>query len=270
MNIAIIVSTENYAGINTKENLIKLFPFKKTSEVFDDYEIYSLNKIKIYTTNNKLIFYESIDKKIHADLFIFATTHKSEKNINSLSLHSIGNFNQAGLGGKSKTLVPLFASFMKLAFIELNNQGKNSSYEITLEATHHGPFLEKPSMFIEIGSSEKQWKDKEAGSIIAKTIINTLTKNIPGYEVALALGGTHYCANFNKIMLNSNIALSFICPKFNLQYLDEDLLKQMIEKTQEKIDFILLDWKGLGQEKQKILNLINKLNLKYKRIDQLN
>ena len=270
MNIAIVVSTENYAGLNIKENLIKLFHFKKTSETFDNHDIYYLNKIKIYTTDNKLIFYENIDKKIHADLFIFATTHKSEKNVNSLSLHSIGNFNKAELGGKDNTLVPVFTSFMKLAFIELNNKGKNSPYEITQEATHHGPFLEKPSMFIEIGSSEKQWQDKEAGSIIAKTIINALEKNIPKYKIAVALGGNHYCSNFNKIMLNSNTAISFICPKFNLQYLDESLLKQMIKKTTEKLDFILLDWKGLGQEKQKILDLINKLNLEYKRTDKLN
>ena len=41
-----------------------------------------------------------------------------------------------------------------------------------------------------------------------------------------------------------------------LPYLTEEILIEAIEKTQEKVDFILLDWKGLGTEKTRIINLL--------------
>ena len=54
-----------------------------------------------------------------------------------------------------------------------------------------------------------------------------------------------------------------------LPYLTENILIQTIEKTQEKVDFILLDWKGLGTEKTRITNLIKELNLDYKKSKDL-
>ena len=46
------------------------------------------------------------------------------------------------------------------------------------------------------------------------------------------------------------------------------MLKQAIEKTYEKVDFVLLDWKGLGKEKQRIKSILEELNIEYKRTDQ--
>ena len=43
-----------------------------------------------------------------------------------------------------------------------NNRSSVLDYEITIEATHHGPTsLKKPLLFIEIGSTEKQWADTQ-------------------------------------------------------------------------------------------------------------
>ena len=71
---------------------------------------------------------------------------------------------------KKKTLCNSSALLQKTAFLKLNELTKNTKYQVTLECTHHGPFLEKPCMFIEIGSSIQQWKDKNAAKIIANTI----------------------------------------------------------------------------------------------------
>ena len=37
----------------------------------------------------------------------------------------------------------------------------------------------------------------------------------------------------------------------------------------EKGDFVLLDWEGLGKEKQRIVELLNKMNLEVKRTEQV-
>ena len=67
----------------------------------------------------------------------------------------------------------------------------------------------------------------------------------------------------------TNISLSFICPKHNLESLNENILKQAIEKTKGYVDFLLVDWKGVGEHKEKIKKLAEKINLPLKRVDQV-
>src|SRR3989344_5694439 len=140
---------------------------------------------------------------------------------------------------------------MKQSFEILNKTAEaynlTKDYKVTLEATHHGPLIHKPCLFIEIGSTETEWKDRKAGFVIAKAIAETIEtfKVNPYNEIAIALGGPHYCPNLNKIQLKSNVAISHIIPFYSLP-LSEEILKEAIEKTEEEVDFALLDWKGLG------------------------
>ena len=273
-NIAIVASSKDPAGVNIRNNLLELYNFKKINENFDNNEIYEFSefeniKVKLYLVSSDLVYSENIDKRINADFMVFASKHRSKENTPSFTVHSIGNWGAANLGGKEKELCPCSAVLMKNMFIELNNAAKDSGYEITMEATHHGPFVITPSIFAEIGSTEKEWNEKKNGEIIAKSIMNGIKNENKNYRIASGLGGTHYCANFNKIVMKTDIALSFVCPKYAISDLNEDLLNQILQKTKEKIDFILLDWKGLGQEKGRIVELLNKLNVKMERADKI-
>jgi len=117
--------------------------------------------------------------------------------------------------------------------------------------------------------SERQLEFLTKIKIIAETIMNALNNEIANYKTAVGIGGPHYCSNFNKIMLRTDTAVSHICPKYHLQDLNENLVKQSIEKTIEKVDFILLDWKGLGKEKQRIVDLLKNFDIEVKRIEQI-
>ena len=158
---------------------------------------------------------------------------------------------------------------LKTLFLELNESGKNSGYELTLEATHHGPYMHKPSVFVEVGSTELEWNDKENGKILANTIMNALKKEVSDQKIAIGIGGPHYCANFNKLLLRSNYAVSHICPKYHLSNLTEELVKEAIENTNEKVDRVMLDWKGLGTEKQRIIKILKNLGLEILRLDKV-
>jgi D-aminoacyl-tRNA deacylase len=264
MQIAIICSTKDEASMNIREQLLPYF--KETDKKFDNHNIYKKqnkkNNLTLYTTDTEPVYCENIDKKIDADLFIFATKHVSKSGIHALSVHFPGNWGKAELGGKDKKLCIAPSSFLKEAFLELEKL--DTDYEIIQECTHHGPYLKKPVMFIEIGSDVKQWKDKKAGKHIAEVILK-ITKKIPKYKTVIAFGGLHHSPNFKKILLNTEFSVSHVCPKYNLENLDAKMIKQAIEKTQEKVDFIVLDWKGLGQEKQGIIELLKELNIKYKK-----
>jgi len=46
---------------------------------------------------------------------------------------------------------------------ETKKRSLESTFEVTLEATHHGPHSSLPACFCEIGSTEEQWGNEDAG-----------------------------------------------------------------------------------------------------------
>jgi D-aminoacyl-tRNA deacylase len=267
MEIAIIASKKDQASMNIRSNLIKTF--SKTNISFDNESVYSYKNLRLYTINKESVYYEDIDKEINADFFIFISKHQSQAAIPTLSVHNIGNWSDNKVGGKKNTLVCASAFMINKAFLVLNELGKDSGYELVYEVTHHGPFLNKPTFFIEIGSTEKQWLDEKAGSIIASTLLKCLFQDNSISDVAIGIGGLHTCPEFNKISLRNKVALSHICPKYMLSSLNKEMLEEAINKTVEKVDYILLDWKGLGSEKQRVIELLKELNLNYKKTSSL-
>ncbi|MBU0667017.1 MAG: D-aminoacyl-tRNA deacylase [Nanoarchaeota archaeon] len=263
MKIAIICPKPSLASKNIKEHLIKLYPFENKK---DFYELKTKDKkIRIYSPEKRSVSHENIDEEITADLFIFATTHRSKSQIPSLSAHIQGNWAKAELGGKDKQLCAAPAAYIKEAIKKLEELAQGTHYDVVQECTHHGPYMKKPVFFIEIGSNEKEWQNKDAGEIIAKTIMHVLTMKIPVYQTAVGIGGLHTMTSFKKIIINSGIAIGHSCPKYMLEYLDKEMIVQALEKTEPKADLIIVNWKGLGTEKARIMNILEELNVKWKK-----
>lgn len=241
-------------------------------------------QIPIIELSKETIFSEDISEKKYPELrgidfLIFASTHRSEKATPSLCLHAPGNWRDADLGGKPGKKCKTSAFVLKYLFQELdknyqeNKDKLTEEYQVTLEVTHHGPLIEMPCCFIELGSSEKQWQDKEAAKIIAKTILsleNYPNTHIDNWQAVIGVGGPHYAPNFNKIQLNSHYAISHIIPEYALP-LTESMLKEAEQKTIENVKEVLIDWKGCGnsESRQNIINLLEKSGLKHKRTDKV-
>ncbi|MFA5259069.1 MAG: D-aminoacyl-tRNA deacylase [Candidatus Pacearchaeota archaeon] len=243
-------------------------------------------QIPIIELPKDTIFSEDISEKKYPELrnidfLIFASTHKSEKGNPSLSLHAPGNWRNADLGGKPGKVCKTSSYVLKYLFQELNknyqeNKDKLSEeYSITLEVTHHGPLTQMPCCFIELGSSPKQWDDKDAAKIVARTILSL--QNYDSNFIAshqwiptIGIGGPHYAPNFNKIQLNSNYAVSHIIPEYCLP-IGENMLTEAEQKTLEQVKEVLIDWKGCGnsESRQSIINTLEKYGLKYKRTDKV-
>ena len=268
----IIASKKDPAGVNITTNLSQfrenpvLSSMKPDSPIFD-----------FYLVEDEIIYTENLDlEKINRyDFIIFASRHRSEKNEKTLSIHVPGNWRKAELGGESGKVCKSSALFQKFLFEKLHEIAKEynlSKYKLTLECTHHGPLIEKPCVFIEIGSTETEWQDRQAGFILAKTISDTIKefKENPYREIAIGIGGPHYCPNFNKIQERSNVALSHIIPGYVIP-LSEGMIKEAIEKTEEEIDFAVLDWKGIGraEQRQEVLNILDKLYISYRKTGEI-
>ena len=228
---------------------------------------------EFHLIDGEMLKTENLDlEKINSyDLVIFASKHKSEKKEKTLSIHAPGNFKEVWGGGESGRLGPASALFNKHFFYTLNKVREESGllrYSVTMEVTHHGPLIERPSVFIEIGGSEEEWKDKKASFVIAKTIrdaINTWKEN-PYNEIAVGIGGPHYCPNFNKLQLKSNAAISHIIPKYVFP-VTEEMVLESINKTVEEVDFVIIDWKGMGpaEERDKVIKILEKNYIHWKK-----
>ena len=137
-----------------------------------------------------------------------------------------------------------------------------------MEGTHHGPLINIPSCFIELGSLEEEWKDEEAAKILAETIhsLNNIefnNLNEKEWKPTLAIGGGHYCLNFNQIQLTSNYAISHVIPDYSFP-VTEQIIKEAEEKTKEQIDEVLIDWKSMkSEERLRLLEVLDRLKLKY-------
>jgi D-aminoacyl-tRNA deacylase len=248
----VIASKLDKAGINITTQLSQfrknpiLSGMQKEASSFD-----------FYLVDNSILYNENLDmEKINKyDFVIFASKHRSSKGEKALTVHSIGNWREAEFGGEKGKLSKSSAVFQKQLFERLKENADEhdlKDYAVTMEATHHGPLIDKPSVFIEIGSTDIEYTDRRAGFVVAKTIFDLIEnfKENPYNEIAVAVGGPHYCPNFNKIQLKSNVAISYVIPAYALPLTDE-MVKEAIEKTEEEIDFFVLDWKGLGKAEQR-------------------
>ena len=68
-----------------------------------------------------------------------------------------------------------------------------------------------------------------------------------------------------SLIKNSDIAIGHCCPKYNLESLDKEMLQQMVNRTIPKPKIAILDWKGIGGEKQRLISLCEELGLEVKK-----
>lgn len=261
MRFAIAYSKLDKAGINIVEQLKKI-------GFIPQIPIIELKKETIYSE-----FFDRSNQELkNIDFLIFTSRHASKEERKTFSLHAPGNWRGADFGGKEGKICRTSAFVLKFLFQQLNKNAQESKldYEVTLECTHHGPLIELPCCFIEIGSTEKQWQDKEAAKVIAKTILSLQNYKKGGWIPAIAVGGLHYCNSFNKIQLNSEYAVSHIIPQYSLP-LTTNMLKEAEQKTIEHIKTILIDWKGCGksEERQKVIEIIKKFGIEMKRTSEI-
>jgi len=203
-----------------------------------------------------------LEEKYDYDGFVFLSKHAAESGVLALTCHNTGNFSDAKFGGNERQ-VAIPSPHLQKAYLQTlkKNQSRFSEFQITIEATHHGPTaLTKPSIFIEIGTTEKQWTDVSLCNSVASLVHQVVSHPIKENPVAICFGGTHYPSKFTNELLEGPYALGTVIPKHALGDLDETLFSHIL--TQNKLaKTALLDWRGLGSYKQKILGFLESTEL---------
>ncbi len=273
--ILIVASEKDIASLNIKEQILKHYQFKKTSEIFQQNYLYSvvLNDIEITlaTINQESVNAQNLPEEFpSAQLIVFISRHSSQSGIPTLSVHTPGNFAEAGLGGLPKNLSISPATAMRDALRALLHYKEEFAldYEVSYEVTHHGPSLNVPTMFVELGSSEKQWSNSKAAQAVAHSTIYAIDNfSKPASSAVLGIGGTHYNQRFTCMALVGEAIFGHMIPKHAVCNIDSEMLSQCIAKTFEKVSYAVLDWKGIkSEDKLKLLSVLQDVRVSFKKV----
>jgi D-aminoacyl-tRNA deacylase len=270
MTILMAASKKDAASLNIKKQILNHYNFNETAENFEGNPIYTAEingrKVKLVTLNEESVYAQNItDYFENLELVVFISRHSSESGTPTLSVHTPGNLGAADLGGLPRRVSVSPANAMREALKALKQfrDELRLDYEVCYECTHHGPSLNVPAMFVELGSSPKQWNDLKAAEAVAHAAIKAIsTFGKAEAKAVLGIGGPHYNSKFTRIALENAIAFGHMIPKYAIPYVNGEILRQCVEKTLEKVECAILDWKGIkGEHKSKLIEMLNEVGL---------
>ena len=272
--ILCISSKKDIASKKIAEELIYEYKFEKMKEMYRNFPIYQKiigsREIRLITVDRELVLEEKITEVFNPELIIFISRHESKSGKSILSVHTPGNLGTAQFGGVSRKVSIAPANNMRNALIQIMIQKKKiglNKFEVYYEGTHHGPTLDFPSMFLEIGSTPRDWTNSEAAKVVARSIVTSMDNDLK-VPVALGLGGPHCNRRFTRLAIEHNIAFGHIIPNYLLGILDAEVLKKCIKRTSEEVKMIILDWEGIdGRERMSLIGKLEKFPLEICRVN---
>lgn len=175
--------------------------------------------------DERLIYLDGPSLATDADCIIFLSRHASKEPRPVLTVHVTGNFGPADFGGTQRTLTGAATGMMHAIMNQLAREVPDG-YAVTYEATHHGPTkIPVPSCFVEVGSTEVEWQDRNAAAAVARAVISA----IPEKVVQLTgFGGTHYAKRQTEITLTTRGGFGHIMPSRDLIHLDQELFTTIV------------------------------------------
>ncbi len=263
----LVTSEKDIASQTIREVLVRDHGFSDTGESFEGNPVMARDKSALLITSSRdLVECDHLEASFDADAFIFCSRHRAQSGRPALLVHSTGNFgDEAQFGGKPRELSVSIASLVGTALRRLSQEQKErqlSEFEVSMEVTHHGPTSMKiPLLFVELGSDESQWRNREAAKAVAAAAVDCIHEPI-ARDAVIAFGGTHYATKFNGIVIEGRYRIGHIAPKYALDGITADVIRQMVNRAREKTVAALVDWKGTNAEhRERILPALQNLGV---------
>lgn len=229
----LVASEADEASRRQREELLRLASWT-SEEPFEGREAWRHRDLILLTIADPHLYRDHLERDLGPafsspiELVVYLSKHRSESGRPSLTVHPIGNPGPAEFGGQPGTLVPSAPAWMTAALRGLRREARGQRYEVTFEATHHGPYLTVPTFFIEQGSTEREWDDAAAARTIGRVLLDIAPIEDP---VAIGLGGGHYVPRHTDLALTKRIAFGHLLPSYALQASALDRINQAAERT---------------------------------------
>ena len=228
-----MASEADEASVNQRAALLALAPWRE-GPAFEGSPTYRREGVVLVSIREHHLYRDHLDRDLTAalgepiELVVYLSKHRSESRTPSLTVHPVGNPGGAELGGRAGALVPAAPRWMTAALRRLRKEATGLAYQVTFEATHHGPYLETPTFYIEQGSTEKEWTDPAAAAAIARTLLGL---EAPESPVAVGFGGGHYAPRHTDVAVARAVAFGHLLPSHALEGLSDEILRQAVERT---------------------------------------
>jgi len=236
----IVVSGGDIASTNQAEELLKMCNWTEL-DLVEGLPAYSFMHARMWWMKDGCLWENDLDKRWEKETgeipteIIFPSRHSAASGNPSLTLHPIGTMqvphdSTPQYGGKAADCPPpnpRIAAWWR----ELNKVASDlDDFDLSLETTHHGPWVETPSLFIEIGSTEATWGHEGAATLLAGIIYRGLgldggdgLGNWSGNgRVVITLGGGHYAPRGNFLAMHEDVWIGHMLATYALPFEKDD------------------------------------------------
>ena len=217
--LLVVASTADEASVNIRDRLLEIGRWSEAG-AFDGIPAWRCDDRLLVTIREHHLFVNDIDRAVAAalavtaDAVVYVSKHRAASGRDSLTVHPIGNWHAAEFGGKPGTVVPSAPGLMTDALRRVAAGSRALGYAVAFEATHHGPYLETPTFYIEVGSSPASWADPRAAAVLARAVLEVTD---PADPVAIGIGGGHYMPRVTDVALSRRLSFGHLIPTHALE-----------------------------------------------------
>jgi len=240
MNL-IIASNADSASINLRDRLLEMSSWTKCGkydgndmwEITENCGEYCKKGTRLISINNIHINAEKIDEDFEKrnntkiNNIIFLSRHKAASGKPSLTVHPIGNWGKAEYGGEEGKITPTSPKIMTSLLREIK-KNQLEGFDVCFEATHHGPLLNTPTIFLEIGSTENEWENELPAQSLIKSLLEV--KYIDGKNV-VGVGGGHYTPRFTEAALTHKVNFGHMVANYGVPFVNTKVLRNAMEAS---------------------------------------
>ncbi|KAG9448552.1 hypothetical protein H6P81_008517 [Aristolochia fimbriata] len=236
----VVATTIDAASIGPASALLAM-PGWHPGPFLQDIPSFVNRDVRLLKHDNSIVAEDDLDKRWEevtgevVDEVIFLSKHTAVSNRPALTVHPIGvphltEDETPPAGGKpgwAGLANPRIGPWLRLLKIIAAAHNLTPEFEITLEGTHHGPVVNTPTMFVEIGSTEEYWKRQDAAQAIAQLVweglgldggggIGNWNSNCEKKKVLLGIGGGHYAPRHMDIVLKEGVWVGHLLSGYSL------------------------------------------------------
>ncbi|MFB6228816.1 MAG: D-aminoacyl-tRNA deacylase [Halobacteriales archaeon] len=240
--LGIVVSRADEASTHVAERLLALADWRErrdptrpdaegggTYYAREGVELREFEKLHLYLEEPATAFSDP-------DLLVFVSRHAGETGA-LLTAHFTGNVGPADHGGADGDLARAAPGAHDRVLAGLDEHAPEG-YEVGMECTHHGPSrVGAPSMFVEVGSAEPQWRDPEAAGAVARAVLDLAGTDLGSDRTVVGFGGSHYAPRFTRIARETDWAIGHVAADWGLDAMDgadidrSDVIEQMFGRS---------------------------------------
>lgn len=237
----IVVSGGDIASTNQAKELLGMCDWVELDSV-EGRPAYTFMNARMWWMEDGCLWEDNLDKRWEEATgekpqeIIFPSRHSAASGNASLTLHPIGTMQVPHdevpqFGGKAADCPPpnpRIAAWWR----EMNRVASDfEGFDLSLETTHHGPWVETPSLFIEIGSTDETWGHEGAAKLLAGIIYRGLgldgSAGLGNWNekglVVVTLGGGHYAPRGNALAMHPDVWIGHMLATYALPFeRDED------------------------------------------------